>query len=171
MTFLVHESFLAWWQLWKEMKAFSTANWLDGLGCGPRAARTAYRKGWWRNDTGEQKPKLSNREAPRSTSEHTGAGNKSQAWRFPWLWIRIRLPVQGTWVLSLVRENPTCRKATKSMSHDYSASTLEPKNQNYWLLLHMQALLKREHPRACALQQKMPLQWETLALQLEKAHV
>ena len=28
-------------------------------------------------------------------------------------WIRIRLPVQGTWVRSLVQEDPTCHGATK----------------------------------------------------------
>ena len=28
-------------------------------------------------------------------------------------WLRIRLPVQGTWVQFLVREDPTCRRATK----------------------------------------------------------
>ena len=35
------------------------------------------------------------------------------------LWLRIRLPVQGTWVRALVREYPTCRGATKPMSHNY----------------------------------------------------
>ena len=34
-------------------------------------------------------------------------------------WLRIRLPVQGTRVRALVREDPTCRGATKPMCHDY----------------------------------------------------
>ena len=34
-------------------------------------------------------------------------------------WLRIRLPMQGTWVLSLVREDPTCRGATKLVHHNY----------------------------------------------------
>ena len=34
-------------------------------------------------------------------------------------WLRLRLPVQGTAVRALVREDPTCRGATKSMSHNY----------------------------------------------------
>ena len=34
-------------------------------------------------------------------------------------WLRIRLPMQGTWVRALVREDPTCRGATKPVSHDY----------------------------------------------------
>ena len=34
-------------------------------------------------------------------------------------WLRIRLPVQGTWVRSLVWEDPTCRRATKPLHHNY----------------------------------------------------
>ena len=33
-------------------------------------------------------------------------------------WLRIRLPVQ-TRVLALVREDPTCRGATKPVRHNY----------------------------------------------------
>ena len=33
-------------------------------------------------------------------------------------WLRIRLPMQGTWVRALVREDPTCRRATKSVCHN-----------------------------------------------------
>ena len=29
-------------------------------------------------------------------------------------WLRIRLPMQGTWVRALVWEDPTCRGATKA---------------------------------------------------------
>ena len=34
-------------------------------------------------------------------------------------WLRIRLPVQGTWVRALVQEDSTCRGATKPMCHNY----------------------------------------------------
>ena len=34
-------------------------------------------------------------------------------------WLRICLPVQGTWVRALVREDPTCRGATKPVCHNY----------------------------------------------------
>ena len=34
-------------------------------------------------------------------------------------WLRIRLPMQGTQVRSLVREDPTCRGATKPVRHNY----------------------------------------------------
>ena len=34
-------------------------------------------------------------------------------------WLRIRLPMQGTQVQALVRENPTCRGATKPMCRNY----------------------------------------------------
>ena len=33
--------------------------------------------------------------------------------------LRICLPMQGTWVQSLVREDSTCRGATKPVSHNY----------------------------------------------------
>ena len=34
-------------------------------------------------------------------------------------WLRIRLPMQGTWVRALVWEDPTCHGATKPVSHNY----------------------------------------------------
>ena len=34
-------------------------------------------------------------------------------------WLRIRLPMQGTRVRALVRENPTCHGATKPVRHNY----------------------------------------------------
>ena len=34
-------------------------------------------------------------------------------------WLRIHLPMQGTQVRALVREDPTCRGATKPMRHNY----------------------------------------------------
>ena len=34
-------------------------------------------------------------------------------------WLRIRLPMQGTWVRALVREDPTCHGATKPVRYNY----------------------------------------------------
>ena len=34
-------------------------------------------------------------------------------------WLRILLPMQGTQVQALVREGPTCRRATKLVCHNY----------------------------------------------------
>ena len=34
-------------------------------------------------------------------------------------WLRIHLPIQGTWVRALVQEDPTCRGATKPVHHTY----------------------------------------------------
>ena len=34
-------------------------------------------------------------------------------------WLRIHLPMQGTQVRALVREDPTCRGATKPVRHNY----------------------------------------------------
>ena len=34
-------------------------------------------------------------------------------------WLRICLPMQGTRVLALVWEDPTCRGATRPVSHSY----------------------------------------------------
>ena len=55
-------------------------------------------------------------------------------------WLRIRLPMQGTRVWALVREDPTCRRATKPMRHNYWACALEPTSHNYWA--HVPQLLK-----------------------------
>ena len=41
-------------------------------------------------------------------------------------WIRIRLPVQGAWVRSLVLEDSTCLGATKLMGHNYWAHPPKP---------------------------------------------
>ena len=40
--------------------------------------------------------------------------------------------MQGTRVQALVREDPTCRGATKPMHHNYWACALEPASHNYW---------------------------------------
>ena len=47
-------------------------------------------------------------------------------------WLRIHLPMQGTWARSLVWEDPTCHGATKPMCHNYWACALEPTSHNYW---------------------------------------
>ena len=46
-------------------------------------------------------------------------------------WLRIRLPMQGTRVRALVREDPTCHGTTKPVRHSYRAFTLEPVSHNY----------------------------------------
>ena len=45
-------------------------------------------------------------------------------------WERIHLPVQETWAQSLIREDPTCRRATKPMCHNYWVCALEPRSFN-----------------------------------------
>ena len=57
--------------------------------------------------------------------------------------LRICLPMQGTRVRALVREDPTCRGATKPVSQNYWACTLEPASHNYWA--HVPQLLKPTH--------------------------
>ena len=44
-------------------------------------------------------------------------------------WLRNHLPMQGTWVRTLVREDPTCHRATKPMRHNYWACTRARKPQ------------------------------------------
>ena len=34
-------------------------------------------------------------------------------------WLRIHLPMQGTWVRTLAWEDPTCHRATKLVHHNY----------------------------------------------------
>ena len=69
--------------------------------------------------------------------------------------------MQGTRVQPLVQEDPTCRGATKPVSHNYWACALEPASRNYWARV----------PRAGAPQQEEPPQWEARSPQLEKVHV
>ena len=47
-------------------------------------------------------------------------------------WLRNCLPMQGTRDRALVREDPTCRRATKPVRHNYWACSLEPVRHNYW---------------------------------------
>ena len=73
-----------------------------------------------------------------SVFKFTGSGTSLVA-----QWLRICLPVQGTWVRSLVREDPTYRRATKPVHHNYWACALDPVSHNYWALLPQ--LLKPAH--------------------------
>ena len=70
-------------------------------------------------------------------------------------WIRIHLPIEGTWVQFLTREDSTSHRETNPSCRDYSAYTPEPTSHNYWA--HMLQLLK---PRPTALQREKSLQWE-----------
>ena len=58
-------------------------------------------------------------------------------------WLGIRQPMQGTQVQALVREDPTCRRATKPVHHNYWACALEPVSHNYWACVPQ--LLKPAH--------------------------
>ena len=40
--------------------------------------------------------------------------------------------MQGTQVQALVWVDPTCRRATKPVHHNYCAFALEPMSHNYW---------------------------------------
>ena len=72
-------------------------------------------------------------------------------------WLKIRLPMQGTRVLSLVREDPTGRRATKPVHHNYWACALEP--ASHQLLSPCPTTTEALVPRARALQQEKPPQW------------
>ena len=58
-------------------------------------------------------------------------------------WLRIGLPMQGTWVRSLGQENPTCRGATKPVHHNYWAHVPQ-----LLKTMHLDPVLcnKRSHP-------------------------
>ena len=104
------------------------------------------------------------RAQPRSHSEYQEKEESSCGASLVAQWWRIRLPMQEMQVQSLVREDPTCCRATEPLSHKHRARALQA--------------LKPECPRACALQQEKPQQWEAraprpesrpLSLQLEKS--
>ena len=71
--------------------------------------------------------------------------------------------MQGTRVRALVREDPTCRGATKPVSHNYWACALEPVSHNYWA--HHATTTEAHAARAHTLQQEKPPQWEARAPQ------
>ena len=60
--------------------------------------------------------------------------------------LRIRLPMQGTRVRALVREDPTCQGATKHVRHNYWACVLEPVSHNYWACMPQLLKLVRLQP-------------------------
>ena len=75
--------------------------------------------------------------------DHLGASLVAQ-------WLRICLPMQGTRVRSLVREDPTCRRATKPVLRSRGR---KPQ------LLSLRATTTEAHvPRARAPQQEKPPQ-------------
>ena len=47
------------------------------------------------------------------------AGARNKAASLVVQWLRIRLPMQETQVRALVREDPTCHRATKPVRHNY----------------------------------------------------
>ena len=68
--------------------------------------------------------------------------------------------MQGTQFRALVWEDPTCHGATEPVSHNYWALETAPQ------LLSMRATTTEARtPRARALQQEKPPQWEARALQ------
>ena len=87
-------------------------------------------------------------------------------------WLRTRLSMQGTRVRSLVREDPTCRRATKPVHHNYWACTLQPASHNYWACVPQ--LLKPMHPNYWSPRRLEPIYHNKRSphlLQLEKARV
>ena len=85
-------------------------------------------------------------------------------------WLRIHLPMQGTWVQALVQEDPTCRRATKPVHHNYWACTPQPVSHDYWacgpqLLSPRATTTEACAPRTHAPQQEKPPQQEARAPQ------
>ena len=66
--------------------------------------------------------------------------------------------MQETWLWSLVQQDPIYLRATKPVCHSFWACAREPGSCKYWV--HGPQLLKPVCPRACALQQGKPPQWE-----------
>ena len=64
-------------------------------------------------------------------------------------WLRVRLPVRGTRVWALVREDPTCRRATRPVRHSYWACTLEPASHNCWACMPQLPRLMSLEPMLC----------------------
>ena len=61
-------------------------------------------------------------------------------------WIRICLQMQGTWVCSLAREDPTCCRGTKPRHHTTEFTRLEPALGNKRAMRGSRASAKRNPP-------------------------
>ena len=73
--------------------------------------------------------------------------------------------MQETPVRSLIQEDHTCCRATEPVCPNSWACSVESRNHNHWA--QKPQLLKPAHPRAHALQQEKPCQWEAHAPPLE----
>ena len=76
--------------------------------------------------------------------------------------VKNHLPMQGTQVQALIREDPTCRRASKPVRHNYWVCALELASHNYWA--RVPQLLKP----VCLepmLHNENPPQWEARAPQ------
>ena len=106
----------------------------------------------------------------RKTIFQIGFKNRKKGTSLVAQWLRILLPMQGTWVQALVWEDPTCCGATKPMCHNHWACALEPVRHNYWARAPQLLSLSATATEACApiaraLQQEKPPQWEARAPQ------
>ena len=72
-------------------------------------------------------------------------------------WLRIRLPMQGTWVRALVQEDPTRHRATKPVCVPQLLS-LRSRAREPQLPNPCATTTEARVPRACALQQEKPPQ-------------
>ena len=84
-------------------------------------------------------------------------------------WLRSHLPLQRTRVRALVREDPTCRGATKPVHHNYLS--LRSRAHVPQRLSPRATTTEACAPRACAPEEKPP-QWEACAPQqrVDPAH-
>ena len=88
---------------------------------------------WWELSPKLKKGTYLNIIKAKSTANIILNAEKLKAWASLVVqWLRICLPMQETQVQALVQEDPTCCRATKPVSHNYSACTLEPTSHNYW---------------------------------------
>ena len=51
-------------------------------------------------------------------------------------WLRIHLPMQGTWVQALVQEDPTCHRASKLMHHRSEERRVGKECRSRWSPYH-----------------------------------
>ena len=64
-------------------------------------------------------------------------------------WMRSCLPMKGTWVLSLVWEDPTCHRATRPVPHNYRPCALwsVPPTREATAMRSLQAIKIQHNPK------------------------
>ena len=111
---------LSWSLPWRNV---SSCSWLPEASGSKSSSGESTRSKWKRKQKRSDEPHASYRHSSSGASKRLGKSRCRASLVTQWL--RIHLPMQGTWVQSLAQEDPTCRGATKPVRHNCWAHVLQ----------------------------------------------